>query len=347
MIVSKSNIQVESVENCLLCGRKGLSLYSLSHDGFSNVTGLWSVYNCPYDGLVWLNPRPRIEEMQKIYECYFTHAVQDRQPNLLRRIIKEAILASAFGYDKPNHIIPSILGKILNLIPPLKERVGTSIAWLKRQGKGRLLDIGCGNGEFLATMRTMGWKVMGVEPDTDAAKIAREHFDIPVRVGTFEEVTLPDDFFDAIVLRHIIEHSINPIRLLRKCKGILKPGGRLIVITPNIESLGYRFFKESWVHLDPPRHFYLFSCRTLKTCVERAGFCVDVLRTLTWGICTASWTYCASRLIHKNGSFFAMSFRNLRFRLKLEGIIFQTLEHFLQLLRYSIGEEVLIIARKL
>lgn len=76
--------------------------------------------------------------------------------------------------------------------------------------KGRLLDVGCGSGEFLAQMRELGWDVFGVEPDPQAARVAREQFGLTVWPGALAEASFPDGFFDAVTLNHVIEHVADP-----------------------------------------------------------------------------------------------------------------------------------------
>ncbi len=166
--------------------------------------------------------------------------------------------------------------------------------------KGRLLDIACGDGGFLSIMRDAGWEVAGIEPDPLAAKFAEQAHSIRVIANTLPQAQLADQSVDAVTLSHVIEHAADPIGLLRECRRILRPGGKVIVVTPNLASHGHRDFRDSWVHLDPPRHFYLFSPATLRNCCEQAGLRVELLRTSTR---TAAWVWAASDTIRQKGSF--------------------------------------------
>lgn len=170
--------------------------------------------------------------------------------------------------------------------------------WLNGSRPGKLLDVGCGNGRFLAAMQELGWEVVGVEPDGQAAKVAQKQFGFSVHEGILEEIAFPGDAFDAITMKHVAEHLSDPVSTLRECQRILKKGGRLVVAVPNIESLGHRMYQEAWLHLDPPRHLFLFSSPTLRACVEQAGLQVLELRTTA---CSARYMRAASSLIRKNG----------------------------------------------
>ena len=88
--------------------------------------------------------------------------------------------------------------------------------------------------------------------------------------------------------------------IARECRRILKPQGKLVVVTPNLASQGHHAFREAWVHLDPPRHLYLFSPVTLRDCCERVGLQVETLRTSAR---TAAWVWAASDTIRRKGSF--------------------------------------------
>lgn len=191
-------------------------------------------------------------------------------------------------------------------------------------------------------MRELGWEVIGVEPDGQAVKVAQERFGLSVHEGTLEEVGFPDDNFDAITMNHVIEHVWDPIDTLRECRRVLKPGGKLVVITPNIESLGHRLFREAYLHLDPPRHLYLFSPRTLRICAEQAGLRVLQLRTTAR---SARWMWAASRLIRRNGMLPGGSPTKINWRLRLEGLAFQVVEHWLRFVK-EMGEEIVMVASK-
>jgi SAM-dependent methyltransferase len=119
-------------------------------------------------------------------------------------------------------------------------------------------------------MREKGWTVAGVEVDPKAVEQARAQYGLEVFCGEVQEAHLPGAAYDAITLRHVIEHVPDPVALLKHCRKLLKPGGLLVVVTPNTESLGYKQFGPHWMGLDVPRHLMLFNPRSLATCAEAA-----------------------------------------------------------------------------
>jgi 2-polyprenyl-3-methyl-5-hydroxy-6-metoxy-1,4-benzoquinol methylase len=123
-------------------------------------------------------------------------------------------------------------------------------------------------------MKTCGWEVEGVDFDPKAIEKAQEK-GLTVYTGDLRDIAYAQDTFDAITLNHVIEHLFNPIEILTECKRILRPGGQLVVVTPNINSWGQRRFKRHWRGLEPPRHLFLFSPRTLDTIANKVGFDVQ------------------------------------------------------------------------
>jgi 2-polyprenyl-3-methyl-5-hydroxy-6-metoxy-1,4-benzoquinol methylase len=140
---------------------------------------------------------------------------------------------------------------------------------------GRLLDIGCASGEFLAAAESVGWDVYGIEPHLQAANIANSRLkpaNAPrVVSGPLELAHYADHSFDVITLWHVIEHLPAPIATLREVERILKPGGICIIQTPHWGSLESSLFRSYWAGLDAPRHYWIFSRRTLTAAAAQAG----------------------------------------------------------------------------
>lgn len=108
------------------------------------------------------------------------------------------------------------------------------IARLARRGK--ILDIGCATGFLLDEARKMGFDAYGVEISRWAAQFCRQQFNLNIFEGLLKEAEFPYNFFDAVVMVDSIEHLTNPKRTLEEIRRILKPGGILVISTPDMDS---------------------------------------------------------------------------------------------------------------
>jgi len=294
---------------------------------------------CPKCQIAWLDPQPIADDIGKIYTNYFTHQAPDNTNRFrgLRKAVKASILNSRYGYQMEGS--NKVMGSFLSCIGPLREMVGGSVRWLDAREGGRLLDVGCGNGSFLDKMRHLGWEVAGVEPDGEAVAVARKRFGLEIFKGSLDEAGFSDESFDAITMNHVIEHVPDPIELLKECRRVLKPGGRLWVATPNIKSLGHYKFGEHWRGLEVPRHLTLFSPGALQSCAESAGLAARVCTSDR----SAPWMYAASSLIRRDGALPGGSPRRTTPWLRMQGRAFLAREHGLFGPRDA-GEEIVMVA---
>lgn len=134
---------------------------------------------------------------------------------------------------------------------------------------GRLLDVGCGKGRFLAAARDAGWDAVGIEFAHASAEAARAN-GVEVHESDFLEVSMPGDF-DAVTMWHVLEHLPDPAAAVARAADLVRPGGRVVISVPNIDSLQARIGGDSWFHLDLPRHLFHFGPGSLTALVERAG----------------------------------------------------------------------------
>jgi 2-polyprenyl-3-methyl-5-hydroxy-6-metoxy-1,4-benzoquinol methylase len=123
-----------------------------------------------------------------------------------------------------------------------------------------ILDVGAGTGDFLKVCKNNNWKVLGIEPNLDARKIAGKK-GIHLKKNLSD---IHDQKFDVITLWHVLEHVEDLKDTIKILNSLLKPNGRIVIAVPNYKSYDAQFYKEYWAAYDVPRHLWHFSQSTIQ-----------------------------------------------------------------------------------
>jgi 2-polyprenyl-3-methyl-5-hydroxy-6-metoxy-1,4-benzoquinol methylase len=267
---------LEAVPSCPACGsRKRAVLHSGLRDRLYSAPGSWRLWRCGLCGSAFLDPRPDLESIGDAYADYYTHGLPGAPPptgavRQLRAALLNGHLNARYGY----RLRPAIRAgaPLFRLLPRTAATADKEVRHLSlpRQGAA-LLDVGCGNGQFLRQATARGWRARGIDVDTYGVAVARGGGN-DARVATLEDVDPGELRYDAITLMHVIEHLHRPEAALRRVYELLRPGGMAWLATPNIRALGHRMFGAGWVALDPPRHLVLFTGAALEVALRAAGF---------------------------------------------------------------------------
>lgn len=236
------------------------------------------MYRCGSCGCGYLDPCPDKATIGLAYSSYYTHGSQQRAAPIRRIGLARTLLHDWLnGYLNSRYGLsrrPANTGGrlLLPLLPPIRTAADAYCRHLRRPPPGGfLLDLGCGNGEFLSLAQEMGWRAEGVDFDEQAVRAARDA-GFQVHHGGIEVFEGVEERYDVITLNHVIEHVHDPVELLGRVHSLLKPGGVLWIETPNVESLGHRIYGPHWRGLEPPRHLVLFSSASLRSALQRTGF---------------------------------------------------------------------------
>jgi len=144
----------------------------------------------------------------------------------------------------------------------------------------RVLDIGCGFGESLGYHRQRGCDAHGVEADRNILRVAQRH-GLNVKVGLFDPDQYEPASFDVVTLDQVIEHVSQPAQVLRGVHRVLKPGGMLVLSTPNADGWGARLFGRRWIHWHAPYHVQFFSRASMAALARDCGFALEQRTTVT------------------------------------------------------------------
>lgn len=235
---------METLRACPAC--RGTELEPFTDCVDQSVTReVFAIQLCTGCGLKFTNPRPGVAEIGRYYETdeYISHTDAEA-PGIINHIYR---WVRAYTLGRKRALIQSYL--------PMQ---------------GSLLDIGCGTGDFAGTMQQAGWQVVAVEPDADAAAIARRKNKIEVH----DEQWLRDtgQTFDSVSMWHVLEHVHGLEERFTQLGKLVRPGGLLVIAVPNPESVDAAHYGNRWAAWDVPRHLYHFPPQMLRTRVEKEGF---------------------------------------------------------------------------
>lgn len=275
---------------CDLCGSsETVLLFMLPDQRFPTGTQSFRLVECRGCGLIYLNPRPEAEELASYYpEPFYQNLEAEgvrarRRSSLFRRLrkrVRRALLERCYRYPSVNSGTPerrmgmfnAMTTVLLHLERWRLQVIGREAAIVPFIGQGRLLDVGCGTGEAMASLKELGWEVTGVEVSPYAASRARHTVGCEVLVGDFEQVPLGEERFDVIRFCHSLEHVPSPKRTLEKAHRLLQPGGFLWIEIPNAASVERWIFGMDWFAWEIPRHLYHFTPETLAHLLVCTGF---------------------------------------------------------------------------
>jgi len=137
---------------------------------------------------------------------------------------------------------------------------------------GTLLDVGAGVGTLVAAASGRGFAARGVEVSPWAGRFAREEKGLDVRTGLLEEAGFADNYFDVIIINHVLEHVPQPAEIIAEISRILKPDGLLVIGVPNSDSIMAHLKGAKWASLRPSEHIWHFTPATLKRLLQQGGF---------------------------------------------------------------------------
>lgn len=270
-------LQFETVQSCPYCQEALAEDVQIRTEDyfFRQIPGEVQLKPCSNCKSLVLSPRLTRACLPLAYGNYYTHEASKSEDVILGTLgggllgrLKRAYVRRRYGGSQR---LVDLAGYAIYRLA--RREVGETDLYyrLAPAEPSKILDFGCGGGEFLLRMKRLGHTVLGVDFDPTSLKLARQ-------AGI--EVLAPDQLassgcqgqFDLITLAHVIEHVADPVELLRMLRGFLRPGGRLYLETPNSEAAGLTILGRYWRGLEAPRHLSIPSRAALDQALHASGF---------------------------------------------------------------------------
>lgn len=260
-MTSSDSIKLVNVA-CCVCDSEDAEQIAAGWDfEYSTCPDTFTISECRVCGNIYLNPRPEVSEFERIYppnyhSLEFSAEKYSFVHNIRSRLEAQRLLRYCEGI--PAH--------------------------------ARILDVGCGDGFHLSLLLKYGlptWSVEGIDIDLRAVENARTR-GLTVHRGTVEDIP-PINTYDLIYTIQTIEHVARPDQMLAGIASILNPGGRVVIVTDNTESIDSGIFKKRyWGGYHFPRHWNLFNRRSLTRLANKVGLEVGEIKTI---VSPVNWVY--------------------------------------------------------
>lgn len=243
------SLRTEKLGRCPVCGGSDLRRIVTAPD-YESGTGEYAIDACASCSVAFTNPRPLEEELPKLY-------------------------AQRDSTDFPR--MGSLVQKLRNYTIDryLAHQLGSRLA----EGNSAFdaLDYGCGDGALVRGLVRVGWRhgrlmrVSAVDFHDMAPPAIADAGPAITYVPNAIWHRAPGQY-DAIFLRHVLEHHPQPLRLLGALAAALKPDGTLHIEVPNRRSVWARVFGRHYFGYYLPRHLFHFDRTSLADTLQRAGF---------------------------------------------------------------------------
>ena len=246
---------------CILCGSENNEMIAIVHDQQLYIDDTsYRLVRCRQCGLVYLNPQPTQEELERYYP-----------PNYPSYVASETVFGKSAVFETLKTLKNLIFGKKVVVPTPVVTHTSSAPETSKT-----VLDFGCGTGRYLLQMQKdhPSWKLYGSDIGTnETVRAIGEQGNIQILIGPSDLPWrhFPPNTFDIITLWHVLEHLNDPKETLSKLRGLLKEDGEIHIEVPNIETIKFKIFGKNFSNIDAPRHLYHFSPNTLTELCQQSG----------------------------------------------------------------------------
>jgi SAM-dependent methyltransferase len=249
--------------NCCICNNDDAEPVAVGEDfEYRTSPDTFLAMRCRQCGLIYLNPRPAVEELSRIYPPdYHAYDFSEEQFGFVYKV--RCKLEAR---------------RLLSCCEGLPDNA-------------RIIDVGCGDGFHLGLLRQFGkpgWQLEGIDP-SDLAVIAGNRAGLTIHQGTIQSLDLPKASYNLAFMIATLEHVDDPVQVLESVRSLLRPGGCVVIVTDNTDTLDFRLFQQRhWGGYHFPRHWNLFNPSTLRQLAQKVDLEVAQLTTI---LSPVNWVY--------------------------------------------------------
>lgn len=263
--------ELEVVGACPYCGftKRVLAHKNVQDWSFLCAPGKWMYWECVECRSLYLDPRPTKSSIGRAYATYYTHAPawRDKVVAYAKSLIRNLCYQAWYGIKlRPRLPFPRFLHPALGVFRSRIAAPSFILMELHQLPRGRVVDVGCGDGLFLGLARQLGWQTLGIELDPKAVEALKTAGHEVVQ-GSYEALSSFRGELDCIICSHVLEHVHEPNALLQAMSRALKTGGEVLLTLPNAGSRVRAAVSDNWRGLEAPRHLVIPAFETL---IERA-----------------------------------------------------------------------------
>ncbi|MDD4941121.1 MAG: class I SAM-dependent methyltransferase [Candidatus Omnitrophica bacterium] len=255
---------------CRICGNTDDNKTHTAREMMFGMRNVFQYLECGSCGCVQLIDIP--QDMSRYYPAnYFSF----KEPQIYRKFENDRLFTRFLRHRRSAYLFDnaSFLGWVLSIVHPPQPRLLEYAQWFSLAHAhlgSRILDVGCGKGKMLSELAWYGFRNLhGADPFIDADIRAPGIF-----IHSCDIFSLREEF-DMVMFNHSFEHMDDPYGILGRVREVLRPEGRVMIRIPTVSSYAWEHYGVNWVALDPPRHIFLYSLKSLDILARRTGFTVE------------------------------------------------------------------------
>jgi len=254
---------MKKIDECEICGNTLFTKLFKEKDKLIGIPGEFKMVKCNSCGIEFINPQPSYKELSKYYNNKKYYSLKKIDKDSYKTKLKLFMYQLYFTKNR------KYLLKVL--FSPIKFMIRTVII----EKDKKLLDIGCGSGQFLYEMKQLGLDVHGIENGILDKELAN---DLRIQNKDLISAKYPSNYFNIITMNHVLEHLNNPSATIKEIYRILKKDGKFIIGVPNTNSYVNKIFDKNWLAYDVPRHLFNYSDKLLIDFLKKNKFKIKKIR---------------------------------------------------------------------